>query len=230
MTLFPTDQLSAPPAPPIRKIDHPRAEQLAREWMCLLAPVCARVEIAGSVRRRKEQVNDLELVCIESHPGSVMGKLYAYAETRYFQKKQFFVRAGKKYVRINDIQSEDCRHGFRTSAGPGTAADITVPIDIFITTPEQWGYTLFIRTGSHEWNIAAMQRFHQLKLTAENCTICRGSTLLPTAEEMDIFTALGIGWVDPRHRIDGTSLDKAVFYADRRNSSPSPTTINPILT
>ena len=40
------------------------AERIAAAIVADLAPFCARIQVAGSVRRRKEAVGDIELVAI----------------------------------------------------------------------------------------------------------------------------------------------------------------------
>ena len=41
-----------------------KAEKIARKYVDLLAPFCERIEIAGSTRRKKPEVGDIEIVCI----------------------------------------------------------------------------------------------------------------------------------------------------------------------
>ena len=41
-----------------------QAQAIAREWQTLLAPACERIEIAGSIRRGKPEIKDIDLVCI----------------------------------------------------------------------------------------------------------------------------------------------------------------------
>ena len=43
-----------------------RAQVVAAEVVALLAPACERIEIAGSVRREKTDVGDIEIVCTPS--------------------------------------------------------------------------------------------------------------------------------------------------------------------
>ena len=41
-----------------------KAREIADRIVVLLKPYCARVEIAGSIRRRKADVHDIEIVCL----------------------------------------------------------------------------------------------------------------------------------------------------------------------
>ena len=41
-----------------------KAYKIAQQLVHVLKPHCARIEIAGSIRRMKAQVGDIEIVCI----------------------------------------------------------------------------------------------------------------------------------------------------------------------
>ena len=41
-----------------------QAQQIAERIKSELAPHCDRIEIAGSIRRKKPEVKDIEIVCI----------------------------------------------------------------------------------------------------------------------------------------------------------------------
>ena len=47
-----------------RKMGLKGAEALANRMIQVLKPVCQRIEVAGSIRRRKETIGDVEIVCI----------------------------------------------------------------------------------------------------------------------------------------------------------------------
>lgn len=49
-----------------------RVEALAAKIVADLAPVCERIEVAGSVRRRRPDVGDLEIVCIPKYSRSLL--------------------------------------------------------------------------------------------------------------------------------------------------------------
>jgi DNA polymerase/3'-5' exonuclease PolX len=52
----------------------PEAERVAAAIVADLAPFCARIQVAGSVRRRKEVVGDIELVAIPRYtPSGLFG-------------------------------------------------------------------------------------------------------------------------------------------------------------
>ena len=56
-----------------------KAKAIAEELKALLEPVCQRVEIAGSIRRQKPEVGDIELLVIPKH-GGLAGESSLWAE------------------------------------------------------------------------------------------------------------------------------------------------------
>jgi len=44
-----------------------KAKAIAEQIRVLLRPACNRIEIAGSIRRRKPEVGDIELLCIPKY-------------------------------------------------------------------------------------------------------------------------------------------------------------------
>src|SRR3989304_4969145 len=54
------------------------AWMIAQRSVMLLMPLCQRVEIAGSIRRRKSQVGDIEIVCVPRMTGGLFGDQPVY--------------------------------------------------------------------------------------------------------------------------------------------------------
>ena len=53
---------------------HAQALILAEAALSALTPSCERISIAGSIRRRKPEVGDIEIVCIPKHiPAGLSG-------------------------------------------------------------------------------------------------------------------------------------------------------------
>ena len=125
------------------------AEYMSRE----LRPVCHRVDVAGSIRRRSPDVGDVELVCIP----------------RVKVRMDFFERPYETNCQMREaledmIAAGQLRRGARF--GPWNKnvvhAETGIPIDIFTATEENWGMFLFVRTGPADFIKAAMARFRRL--------------------------------------------------------------------
>ena len=175
------------------------ATRVAGELKALLAPACERIEEAGSVRRRRETVKDIELVVIPKVDISMdMFKRESASVSRLDALLETLMQEGVLDKRP-DI------HGHFTY-GPKNKYLLHVPsgiaLDIFATTVAYWGMSYLVRTGPKDWNIKVMSRFQQLG--------CQGHSYAgytdqsgqehDCPDEADVFAALGWPWIAPEAR------------------------------
>jgi len=99
------------------------AISIAHEVVKKLSPHCDRIEVAGSIRRIKTFVNDIDLVLITSDRDAVDSVLMQLGKMKM---------SGLKIARV---QME------------------SITLDVYYATPETWATLLLIRTGSKESNI-----------------------------------------------------------------------------
>ncbi len=122
------------------------ARIVANQLLKRLGPHCQRIEVAGSIRRGKPMVGDIELLSIPrvNDQGDLLDR-----------KLQMLIKAGSLEYRLN-------RNGHRAGYGPLNKLLVHVgtgmPLDVFTATEENWGMAMFVRTGSAEWNRKAMSR------------------------------------------------------------------------
>lgn len=57
-------------------MDLDSAQQVAKELVAELTPFCSKLEVAGSIRRRRPFVNDIDLVAIPKNQGALAQKLH----------------------------------------------------------------------------------------------------------------------------------------------------------
>jgi DNA polymerase (family 10) len=162
-----------------------KARAIADEIVSQLKPFCSKIEIAGSIRRRKSIVKDIDLVCIPSQTGQFICAL---------QKMGLIKMGGKKLIRV------ELQYGYPEG----------LMLDIYIATAETWATLLLIRTGSTAHNIKLCRLALQkgLKLHADGSGLfkieaqgCEGKEVLVANEsEEQIFTALGLPYVSPEGR------------------------------
>ena len=144
-----------------------------------LSPCCEKVEIAGSIRRRKPIVHDIDVVLIEKPEAAlVMNSLIA--------------SIGK--VELNGGKIKRLWYGDKQTG---------ISIDIYIAMPETWATLLLIRTGSKENNIRlatiAKRRGWQLKASGDG--LFNGKVEKIAGEtEQSIYEALGIPYQQPEKR------------------------------
>lgn len=153
------------------------AKKKADEIISALFPYCKRVEIAGSIRREKPEVGDIEIVLIPD-----TSKPYQYRE------------AINKYSKIKGDPLGKYTQRWHPSG---------VKIDFFICIPETWACNFFIRTGSAEFVHNIMKSCRNKKIQFIDARLFYSDTLTLVHninEEIDVFKALGMEWVEPRER------------------------------
>jgi DNA polymerase/3'-5' exonuclease PolX len=158
--------------------------------VALLQPACERIEIAGSIRRKKTEIGDIEIVCIPLYsfsPDLFGDPVQEYALTDDVIKAQDWktVKNGKKYKQ------------FVLEGG--------AQLDLFLVTPETWGLQLLIRTGPADFSHRLVTgRRHGGCLPAgwkvKDGRLHGYNGALETTEERDVFAALGMDWIAPEDR------------------------------
>ncbi|MCH7400104.1 hypothetical protein MM236_19065 [Belliella sp. DSM 107340] len=162
------------------------ALEIAEKIKSDLAPHCERIEIAGSIRRKKpEDIKDVEIVCIPK-PYNVGLFRSGIAEVI------------EQWPKVKgDLP---CKYTQRIY---GTYGNEIIKVDIFFANPENWGLILAIRTGSAEYSHKALATTWSIKgYKSENGMLYndRGNPV-PVREEKDLFDLLGMDWVEPENRL-----------------------------
>ena len=120
-----------------------KARAIAEELKALLEPACERIMIAGSIRRQKPMVNDIELLCI---PFMIHGIDWLDRELGALVFQHILgLRLNKRGIRAYGSKNKLMVH---VPSGIG--------VDIFSTTEECWPVALFVErvarsptSGSH---------------------------------------------------------------------------------
>lgn len=142
-----------------------------------LAPHCERIEIAGSIRRAKPMVNDIDIVLIEKPEAALMmnGLLFNMGIVKL---------NGPKIKRVY-------------------LPERNISVDIYIATPAAWATLLLIRTGSKENNIRlcslARRKGYHLEASGGGLFDESGTRIAGDTEE-SIYEALGVPYQEPKER------------------------------
>jgi DNA polymerase/3'-5' exonuclease PolX len=162
-----------------------QALAIAERVKAELAPFTERIEIAGSVRRRKPQVKDIELVVI---PRRVVSDLFG-DETAVAQD---FCTVVNRWAKIK---------GEPTGRYTQRLLPDGINLDLFIVDADTWGLTLAIRTGSADYSAHVLgARWAALGYTSHESVLYRYGRPTYIREEADLFTLLGLPWADPYDR------------------------------
>lgn len=160
------------------------AQRLAEKIAAELTPYCERIAIAGSIRRRRETVGDIDLVCLPK----VGGKLEIVGRCERNAKLEKF---GKQYVVFRLANGEQLDLWFAQSSGG----------DLFAPEPSNWGMLLLSRTGSVSHNLFLCERAHGRGLHFHpHRGIERRGAVVASETEEDVFAALGLEFIAPEKR------------------------------
>lgn len=154
-----------------------QAIEIAKRHMAELAPHCERIAIAGSLRREKGEVGDIEIVAIPK----------PYDVGLFASGIATVVNNWKK------VRGElPCKYTQRMLPGG-------IALDLFIATEENWGLIFAIRTGSADFSHKVLaEGWVRRGCHSVDGMLCKDGFPVPIREEKDLFDLIGIGFVDPR--------------------------------
>lgn len=153
-------------------------------------PGVIRLELCGSLRRRKETINDIDILVSAADSGPIMERfvklpgvvqVVAHGETKSTVVVE--AGAGREHVRMN--------------------ADLRVVQDA------QFPFALHYFTGSKEHNIAVRARAQQYGLKLNEYELAGKNKSVACKDEADIFKALDLDYIPPELREQTGELDAA---------------------
>ena len=149
------------------------AEKLAEQITDQILPFCDRFAVAGSIRRKKSEVRDVDFVLIP--------------------KPLLWPRIVTTLQR--NMDAKVLKHGEK-------AAQLTIDginVDLYSTTEETWEPLLLIRTGSAEHNIKLSMIARKKGMKLSHKGLIKDEKIIASTEK-EIFEALGIDYVPPEER------------------------------
>ena len=165
--------------------------------------------IAGSIRRGKAEVHDIEIVAVPKmrvSPGKLTGDLEPdLPYLREILRSEGWHRGPPSKA---GAQAPNGPRYLRLANGDG------VQLDLFLVfPPSQWGVVYFIRTGSAEWSRATVERLHRYGLKSENGHIVRVATgeTLACDEEESMFAYAHLPYLVPDFRDMTRPETRALF-------------------
>lgn len=142
-----------------------------------------RIEIAGSLRRRKEIIKDIDLVVATKNPSAVM----------------------KKFVSLPGLKNV-VAHGPTKSS---VVLSSGIQADLRCVSASEFPFTLHHFTGSREHNIALRSRAQSMGLKMNEYGLFKGKKSLPCKSEEEIFKALGLACIPPELRENQGEIEAA---------------------
>lgn len=143
------------------------------EWLCREAPG-AEYHVAGSLRRCRETVKDIDILAATDGGGAVMAA----------------------FLRIPGIIKVIGTGETKTSV----VLENGMQVDLRVVPPESLGPALCHFTGSKEHNTRMRSLALSKGMKLNEYGLYEGETAAPMATEQDVFEALGLEWVAPELR------------------------------
>lgn len=139
-------------------------------------PAIEKIEVAGSFRRKRDTVGDLDVLAISSDPAEVMKRFVAYPRVA----KTIGSGETKTTVALKDGLQVDLR---------------VVPV-------ESYGAALVYFTGSKDHCVHIRRIAQRMELSLNEYGLYRGKKSIAGKTEEEIYSALGLEWIAPELRED----------------------------
>ena len=166
-----------------------------------LAPACHRIEVAGSIRRGRPDVGDIELVAVPII-GTIPDGMFGEGQVnRLAERIDWLLGAG-----VLAPHPIDPKRGERYSKL--LHADSGLQVDIFSASAETFGLIFLIRTGPAAYSQRFVTDLRRRGLHVAGGQLHRGGLgcgayeceLVPTPEEADVYAAARWPFVKPELR------------------------------
>ena len=176
------------------------AMPIAEEIQSILAPVCERIAIVGSLRRLKRFVGDIELLFIPrmcERPDGLFDKKTVSLPDELLQKK-LEIGYFKMRPSITGVTTWGKQNKLAIHTPSGISVDLFAEYD-----PLEWWRSLVIRTGSKAFNIALMSTGPKVGIIPHACNIglttASGDRVVVNSER-EFIEKCGLTWKEPNER------------------------------
>jgi len=141
------------------------------------------IEVAGSFRRRRETIGDLDILVTSTAPEEVMARFATYPDVK----------------RI--VSQGPTRATVRLSNG--------LQVDLRAVEPDAYGSALQYFTGSQAHSIELRKIAQAKKLKLNEYGVYEGTRRVAGRTEQDVYAALGVDWIPPELREARGEIDLA---------------------
>src|SRR6266851_1402002 len=132
------------------------------------------IDVAGSFRRRKETIGDLDIVVSCQNPAAVIARFAKFSE-------------------VTQVASQgETRSTVLLSSG--------LQVDLRVVEPAAFGAAMQYFTGSQAHNIELRKIAQAKQLKLNEYGVFRGEKCVSGRTEQDVYGALGLDWIPPEMR------------------------------
>lgn len=156
-----------------------QAQEIAESVVADLIEHCHRIEIAGSIRRKRKQVGDIEIVCIPKE----------YDVGLFESGIATVINKWKK------VKGElPCKYTQRIHPSG-------VKVDIFFAQKENWGLIYAIRTGSAEYSHKVLATgWSRRGYKSIDGMLHKNGRPVAVPDEETLFRIAGVDYIAPEQR------------------------------
>lgn len=171
-----------------RRFRLPMALQVAEARLASLAaePGVSRAQAAGSLRRRRDTVGDLDLVVAAGTGSAVM----------------------RRFVAAPDVATVLSKGATRASVVLANG----MQVDVRAVPPESFGAALLYLTGSKSHNIALRQRALDAGLKLNEYGLYRDGVRIAGDTEASVYAALGLPFIEPELRENRGEIEAGLAH------------------
>ncbi|HXS65300.1 MAG TPA: DNA polymerase/3'-5' exonuclease PolX [Streptosporangiaceae bacterium] len=170
------------------------AREIADRIVALIGavPGCERCEFAGSLRRFRETVGDIDILAAAADSAPLMAAFVSMPEVTSV------VASGETKTSVR-ISTEHVGHRGR------------IQVDLRVIPAQSWGAAMQYFTGSQAHNVATREIAvrKKLKLSEYGLFEVESGNLLASATEEEVYERLGMDWVPPPMREDNGEVQAA---------------------
>lgn len=144
-------------------------EKIIQSW-----PEVERAVVAGSIRRRKETIGDIDILAISRKPAAVMDR----------------------FVRLGSVMAVHAKGPTKTMVRLRNGLDA----DLRVVPKESFGAALNYFTGSKEHNVALRELAIKKGWKLNEYGLFRGKKMVAGKTEEELYKALGLRYIEPEMR------------------------------
>lgn len=162
-----------------KRYPYAEAYKIALKVLEQLRPFCSRIEIAGSIRRKKADCGDVEIVAIP--------KPY---EIGLFQNG--IANVVNQWEKVRG--ELPCKYTQRILPSG-------IKLDLFFAEEENWGLKFAIRTGSADYSYKILAKgWVRQGFKSDEGYLFKDGEKYEIREEEDLFKLIGVPYVEPENR------------------------------
>jgi DNA polymerase (family 10) len=155
------------------------------------APGLIRMELGGSLRRRKETINDIDILASAADPGPVMERFITLPQV------------------VQVTNHGDTKSSVIASHDAGSGKKILMNADLRVVSDEQFPFALHYFTGNKDHNVAMRVRAQAMGLKLNEYALANEERSVKVKDEAGLFKAFGLEYIPPELRENTGEIDAA---------------------